>query len=109
MRLQLDDEAPPAEYAAAAVVYNDGAHWWADMLASGHYKQSRRPDGRVVASGVASYRSAAKIPRLPYHRPLVFSRAGLTLTAPRPPSSTTASGTMASRRRGSCASSAPQA
>ena len=37
---------------AAAVVYNDGAHWWA-MLASGHYKQSGRPDGRVVASGVA--------------------------------------------------------
>ena len=45
------------EYHAVAIVYNDGAHWWADMLSSSHFKRRKGPNGeRGEHLGVASYR-----------------------------------------------------
>ena len=53
----------PQEYGAAAVVYNDGSHWWADLMASGHFKREsigpngeRLPKGSRPPKGMASYR-----------------------------------------------------
>jgi len=50
MHLHVDGES--CVYAAAAVVYNDGAHWWADLLAAGHFRTMK--DGQP--KGRASYR-----------------------------------------------------
>jgi hypothetical protein len=54
-RLRLEDAAPQ-RYVAVAVMYNDGAHWWADMMASGHFKHQRGQDGLSRPNGSASYR-----------------------------------------------------
>jgi hypothetical protein len=43
-------------YSAVAVVYNDGSHWWADMMASGHFKHRKGEDGMCRPCGAASYR-----------------------------------------------------
>lgn len=40
------------EYAAVAIVYNDGTHWWSDMLCGGHF----RVDEHGEPLGTASYR-----------------------------------------------------
>ena len=44
--MTLDMSGERQEYTAAAVVYNDGGHWWADIVASGHFKRSREASGR---------------------------------------------------------------
>ena len=44
-------------YTAVAVVYNDGSHWWGDMLSSSHFKRQKRDDGGPDEPlGYASYR-----------------------------------------------------
>ena len=54
MRLEVGGHA--ATYSAAAVVFNDGAHWWADMMAAGHYKRRMGADGVRRPAGCACYR-----------------------------------------------------
>mmetsp|Transcript_37140 Transcript_37140/g.97640 ORF Transcript_37140/g.97640 Transcript_37140/m.97640 type:complete len:81 (+) Transcript_37140:2-244(+) len=48
----------PQAYEAAAVIYNNGAHWWADLLCSRHFKRRRaasyRYDG-LEAGGALRY------------------------------------------------------
>ena len=45
-----------ARYQAVAVVYNDGSHWWADLLraAAAPYPESYRYDG-LEAGGALRY------------------------------------------------------
>ena len=57
--MTLDMSGERQEYTAAAVVYNDGGHWWADIVASGHFKRNREASGRHGGRqplGEASYR-----------------------------------------------------
>jgi len=54
MRIELRQGVQ--EYSAAAVVYNDGSHWWADLLCSRHFKRKRGEDGILRPCGDASYR-----------------------------------------------------
>jgi hypothetical protein len=57
--MTLDMSGERQEYTAAAVVYNDGGHWWADIVASGHFKRRREASGRHGGRqplGEASYR-----------------------------------------------------
>ena len=34
--------AAAQRYAAVAVVYNDGSHWWADLMCDRHFKRGQR-------------------------------------------------------------------
>ena len=64
--------ADACEFAACAVVYNDGGHWWADMLCHGRF---RRRNGEP--RGWGSYRYDG----LEADGKLRYAAAKLTLTS----------------------------
>ncbi|EOD25816.1 hypothetical protein EMIHUDRAFT_205970 [Emiliania huxleyi CCMP1516] len=70
-------------YAVAAVVYNDGAHWWADLLSRRHFTKRSRSTGSYRYDGLESggqlrYAGRGPSPTLtsePRHVSLVWYRA----------------------------------
>ncbi|KAL3912845.1 MAG: hypothetical protein SGPRY_008193 [Prymnesium sp.] len=67
-QMEIVTAACPATYKAIAVVYNNGAHWWADLLCSRHFRKRQ---------GEASYRYDG----LEHGGRLRYSAPGLTLTS----------------------------
>lgn len=44
-------EALPQEYQTAAVMYNDGSHWWADLMSPGHFRSDKPASGKATHAG----------------------------------------------------------
>ena len=57
-RMALEVGGVPVEYEAAAVVYNDASHWWADLLSGGHFRRERPEAG--LERGTVAYQRAKR-------------------------------------------------
>jgi len=82
-RMELQLQGGSQAYAVAAVVYNDGAHWWADLLSRRHFTKRSRSTGSYRYDGLESggqlrYAGRGPSPTLtsePRHVSLVWYRA----------------------------------
>ncbi|KOO28515.1 hypothetical protein Ctob_003365 [Chrysochromulina tobinii] len=88
--MTLDMSGERQEYTAAAVVYNDGGHWWADIVASGHFKRRREASGRHRGRqplGEASYRydGLEANGQLRYSSEVPRAQSAAAASAPSPP------------------------
>ena len=54
--MRLDVGGSAQTYEAVAAIYNDGSHWWSDMLSPAHRKRAKGADGNQRPLGAGSYR-----------------------------------------------------
>lgn len=57
--MQLTVGGVVCEYTAVAVIYNDGSHWWSDMMCHGHFRRTRPGGGKTLPADEAHAASTA--------------------------------------------------